>query len=282
MARTLNPPFGTYALPQPREILRRKTEGFQDTRWGRTMISHYRKRALKGLNEPFDVEVADGVKARLYPSQNRCEKRAFAGVQNWDAHERAALERAVKACTDDSFVFLDVGANVGLYSLFVAHYCKTAGVEANIYAIEPGQSTAERLEDNLKASDVRIQIIRAAVSDAPGTGHLGGGDSNRGEARLLGDDTGELVIIDTLDRIALTHGLSKIHAMKVDIEGHDEKALTGFFKAAPETLYPQILILEAGKDDSPPIIDLCQAQGYALDGRHGLNAIMTHKGQKSE
>jgi len=282
MARALNPPFGTYALPENREALRRKTEGYKDTRWGRTMISNLRKRALKGLNEPFDVEVAPGVKARLYPSQNRCEKRAFAGVQTWDAAERDWLARSVQSCAGEPFVFLDVGANVGLYSIFAAQYCRDAGKDADIYAIEPGEAMAQRLSDNLTASEVKVQIIKAAISDAPGTGHLGGGEVNRGEARLLDSENGELVIVDTLARIALSHGLSKIHAMKLDIEGHDHRALSAFFETAPESLFPKLLIVETGKDENTPLIDLCKTQGYALEGRYGLNAVMTRKGSDSE
>lgn len=282
MARRLNPPFGTYALPQAREKLRLKADGFKDTRWGRAMISHYRNRALKGLNEPFDVEVAPGVKARLYPSQNRCEKRAFAGVQVWDQAERSALEDAVRACTDDSFVFFDVGANVGLYSVFAAHYCQQAGVEADIYAVEPADIMAERLSDNLAASNFKVQIIRAAVSNEPGTGHLGGGDVNRGETRLMDGARGELVIIDTLARIALTHGVTKIHALKLDVEGHDLKALTAFFETAPKSLFPALLILETGRAESSPLIDLCTGHGYALKGRYGLNAIMSREDEKTD
>jgi len=277
MARSLNPPFGTYALPEAREKLRCKADGYKDTRWGRAMISRFRKKALKDLNEPFDVDVAPGVKARLYPSRNRCEKRAFAGVQTWDANERAALQQAVQTCEDEAFVFLDVGANIGLYSIYAAEYCRASNIDAEIYAIEPGQKTADRLADNLIANNVKAQIIRAAVSDSPGTGHLGGGDVNRGEARLM-EDGGEIVIIDTLARIALTHGLTKIHALKLDIEGHDLKALSAFFAAAPESLFPKLLILETGSDETSPLIDLCEGQGYALQGRYGLNVVMTREG----
>ena len=277
MARSLNPPFGTYALPEAREKLRRKADGFKDTRWGRAMISHYRNRALKGLNEPFDITIEPGVRARLYPSQNRCEKRAFAGVQVWDAVEREALKQAVCRCENENFVFLDVGANVGLYSIFVDAYCQEAGIEPSIFAIEPGEITTERLKDNLVASEAKVQIIRAAVSDEPGTGHLAGGDENRGEARLQERKAGELVIIDTLARIALSHGLTRIDALKLDIEGHDLKALRAFFEAAPQSLFPRLLILETGRDENSPLIDLCKTRGYGLEGRYGLNAIMTLK-----
>ena len=81
--------FGHYALPAKREALRKRADKFASTRIGRLGISLYRKQAFKGLSDPFDVQVMLGVNARLYPRSNRCEKRAFAGVQIWDAEERA-------------------------------------------------------------------------------------------------------------------------------------------------------------------------------------------------
>lgn len=282
MVRSLNPPFGTYALPSVREKIRQKASLFKDTKIGRARISLARKRAINGLNEPFDVEVADGVKARLYPSQNRCEKRAIAGVQVWDAAERAALATAIEDIEGESFVFMDVGANVGLYALFVSSYCKASGKTPVIYAIEPAVQMANRLQDNIHASGAKVQIIRAAVSDKTGTGNLEGGHENRGEASLQAGDKGEIVVIDTLARIALSHGLTKIDAMKLDIEGHDLQALTGFFDQAPRSLFPKLLILETGRDESSPLIDLCHTEGYALTGRHGLNTIMTLKETDNE
>lgn len=230
------------------------------------------------MNEPYDVEIAPNVKARLYPSENRCEKRAFAGVQVWDALERSALEGAVAKVESDPFVFLDVGANVGLYSLFVSAYAKQAGREAQIIAIEPGLSTCARLEANVVASGADVRIIRAAISDAPGTGHLGGGSDNRGEARLVaGGHDVEAVVIDTLPRICRTQGLLHIDAMKLDIEGHDLKALTGFFEDAPERLHPKLLILETGRETYSPLIELCLGRDYAVIMRTGLNSILEKK-----
>lgn len=271
----LNPEFGTYALSPAKETWRQKASRFADTRWGRAMISMSRKRAMSGSAEPYDVEIAPDVKARLYPSENRCEKRAFAGVQIWDADERAALKRAVTEGPKEPFVFLDVGANVGLYSLFVNAYAKQAGRSANIIAIEPGLSTCARLEANIKASEADVRIIRAAISDVPGTGHLGGGSDNRGEARLVsGGHDVEAVVIDTLTRICRTQGLSHIDAMKLDIEGHDLKALTGFFEDASERLHPKLLILETGREERSPLIELCEGRDYRVALRTGLNTIM--------
>lgn len=283
MTLTLEPPFGTYALPEAREQARQKASSYEDTRWGRFQISRLRKKAMGGESGPFDVTLAPHVKARLYPKENRCEKRAFAGLQTWDAVERAALREAVKQSATDTFVFLDVGANVGLYSLFVNAYCEEMGRNRQIVAIEPGMQTCARLEDNIAASQAEVQIIRAAISDAPGTGFLGGGENNRGEAKLMSGGTNvEPVVIDTLTRICRTQGLTHINAMKVDIEGHDLKALTGFFEDAPERLWPELLIIETGRETDSLLVSLCAGYGYAVKQVAGLNTILTKKNTETE
>ena len=275
MTVEISPSFGTYALPPAREAWRKKAQSYKNTRVGRALISRARKKALAGEDGPFDVQVDEGVLARLYPAGNRCEKRAFAGVQIWDAPEREALGSAIQTDTATPFIFLDVGANVGLYSLYVNAYAKQADRAVQIIAIEPGVETCARLEANIAANQANIQIIRAAVSDAPGTGHLGGGEINRGEAKLSPQsDQTETVVVDTIPRIARTLGITRIDAMKVDIEGHDLKALTTFFEDAPKKLHPNLLILETGREAVSPLIELCEANDYVVTERTKINTIL--------
>ena len=275
MTVEITPPYGTYTLPPAREAWREKARDYKDTRIGRALISRARKKALLSEDGPFDVKVDDGLLARLYPSGNRCEKRAFAGVQIWDALERSALKSVIQTESEIPFIFLDVGANVGLYSLYVNAYAKQAGRAAQIIAIEPGVETCARLEANIAANQANIQIIRAAVSDAPGTGHLGGGEINRGEAKLSAQSGAtETVVVDTLPRIARTLGITRIDAMKVDIEGHDLKALTTFFEDASKKLHPTLLILETGREAVSPLIELCEANEYVVAERTKMNTIL--------
>lgn len=283
MTYDIHPPFNTYALPPAREAWRKKASEYKDTAIGRALISRARKKALASETGPFDVEVETGVRARLYPAGNRCEKRAFAGVQIWDLPERLALKSAIETPAEDVFVFLDVGANVGLYSLYVNAYARKAGRKAQIIAIEPGVETCARLEANIAANNATIQIIRAAVSDAPGTGHLGGGEINRGEAKLSAQSSQtETVVIDTLPRIARTLGVRRIDAMKVDIEGHDLKALTTFFEDTSPKLHPELLIVETGSEESSPLIELCTSNDYVVAERTKLNTIFNKSVQAKE
>jgi len=279
----IDPPFNSYALPPAREAWREKARGYENTRLGRLLISRARKKAMAGETGPFDVKIDDGVFARLYPATSRCEKRAFAGVQIWDGLERDALKAAIQSGSKLPFTFVDVGANVGLYSLYAHAYAKSAERDIRIIAIEPSIETCGRLETNIAASKAQVQIIRAAISDKPGTAYLSANAVNRGEAKLEGRDDNanqEMVVVDTLTRIFRTQGLTSIDAMKVDIEGHDLKALKVFFEDAASSLHPRLLILETGEtgsEDSKALIALCQANDYIIEARTKLNTIFGKK-----
>ncbi len=231
----------------------------------------------KGMNGPHDIEVADGVCARLYPSSNRCEKRAFAGVHQWDPIERAALDGALRGNSNRPFVFMDVGANIGLYSLFLNASAVRANTEIKIIAIEPDETNRARLRFNCEASKAEIMIEPVAIAGRSGEGHLAGGENNRGEVALSENAASNStpVRLETLDEVAARHDLSYIDAMKVDIEGYDHAALAALFEYAAPALRPQLLIVETGKNEIAPVLDLVLSNGYQLQNRTGINAVLT-------
>lgn len=265
-------PFGTFALPAARERIRARADRCSDSQLGRWQISLRRKRAIKNIAEPYDVTVAPGVKARLYPSGNRCEKRALAGVQIWDLEERESLKTAIQSGDNHPFIFLDIGANAGLYSLFVNAYAQATNRERMIIAVEPSQQMAARLQFNAWASCANITLVQSAISDAPGEAYLTDGGGNRGEAQLAED--GAPVHVETVAGLCERLGLSRIDAMKLDIEGHDERALRAFFETAPESLHPRLLIVETSAESGSPLIELAKAQNYLVAETTGLNAIL--------
>jgi hypothetical protein len=92
-----------------------------------------------------------GLRMRLHPCRNGCEKGALFIPQMYEAPERAELFAEVDKAraTGRTFVFVDIGANVGLFSLLVASY---AGSNAKILAIEPEPENASRLRFNVSAN----------------------------------------------------------------------------------------------------------------------------------
>lgn len=270
--------FGSFALPADREGLRKRAGKFGDTRLGRLAISYYRKRAFKDLSDPFDVTVIPGVNTRLWPRSNRCEKRAFAGQQIWDSAERQALLKAFCNSHRKPFVFLDVGSNIGLYSLILAAHARTINKKIRILAIEPDATNRERLEFNIAASKANIEVLPFAISDLAGKGAMCGGDVNRGEVHLASDDDGEETVkIETLYRICKSKKIYHIDAMKVDIEGHDLRALKMFFNKAPEELWPRLMVLETGRAPTTPLLELCEQHGYTIKKRAGINSILERR-----
>lgn len=270
MTNDITSPFGTYALSPKREAMRQSVSHLKTSRLNRAFISRARKKAIAGLNGPFDVSIEDGIKARLYPANNRCEKRALCGVQTWDAPERQALNKAISSATDN-FVFLDVGANVGLYGLFAHHYAQKANQKIRVIAIEPASEIADRLAFNFKASDLAVDLIRSAVSDVAGTGSIEGGETNKGEAHLSLD--GHDVDITTLPMICDVLAFSHINAMKLDIEGHDLRVLKHFFETAPQSLYPDMLILET-EPDGQALLELAQSHAYVIHTQTKMNTVL--------
>ncbi len=267
--------FGVYALPPRREALRLRAEKCKNTRLGRLGISYFRKRAFKNIKDPFDICVLPGLNARLWPRSSRCEKRVFAGQQIWDASERQALLGAFKNNRSEPFVFFDVGANIGLYSLILSAAARRANSPVRITAIEPDATNRQRLLFNIKASGADILVLPYAVSDKQGEGFMGGGGTNRGEARLQKDGKGNAVVLKTLQDICAETGTAHIDAMKVDIEGYDFRALTAFFSKAPQTLWPKLLILETGREETTPLLELCTKHGYIINTRTGINSILS-------
>lgn len=237
-------PFGAHA---PRGALARLmafTRACPDNWWGRRRAYLVRALAARLLDGPVDCE-AMGVRLRLHPQDNICEKRLAFTPQYFDPEERALLGQRV---TPD-FVFVDVGANIGGYALAVA---ALAGPAARILAIEPQQAIYERLVFNIRQNGfATVKAIACAVSDVEGEATLFLDPRNRGQAslRVVNSDASaqqERVAARPLAEILSDEGFARIDAMKIDVEGAEDLALETFLRDAPRRLLPRLLLVDAG------------------------------------
>src|SRR5580700_7829409 len=89
-----------------------------------------------------------GMRLRLHPRDNGCEKNLLFTPQMYEPVELAALAADIARAEKQSrpYVVVDIGANVGLFSLFVA---ARAGDRARILAIEPEPGNLRRLAFNI-------------------------------------------------------------------------------------------------------------------------------------
>ncbi len=191
---------------------------------------------------PADVESL-GARMRLYPYNNVCEKRILFTPQYFDPAELAFLEGRI---TPD-FTFVDLGANVGAYSLFVA---ARTGPHARIVAVEPQPELFERLVYNIRQNPFStVKALECAVADREGEITMFVDLKNRGDTsmRLVQPvQRGEEIRVAARPLAALLadEGLSRIDAMKLDIEGAEDLVLEPFFRDAPERLWPRAILLE--------------------------------------
>ena len=272
-------PFGTYALTPWRETLRRCASATPNGRFGLWMVSVLRKASLLGhqstMHGPHDVNVAPGVNARLYPGTNRCEKRAFAGVHLWDRHERISLENSIRAhSAERPFVFLDIGANVGLYSLFVHAAAADAGKTCQIIAIEPDTENRNRLTFNCEASGCELIVEPIGIAHRHGTGFLTEARNNRGTVSIAYTGPGVEVELQTLAGLIKRHQLDHVDALKIDIEGRDASSLRALIEQAPKKVWPRLMIIEIYNRSENPILDYLRQHGYQLHKRTKTNAIL--------
>jgi FkbM family methyltransferase len=269
-------PFGAFA---PRGYLARIiawTRSAPDSFIGRKFAYALRRLGLRSLDgQPVDVE-ALGARMRLYPDGNVCEKRVLFTPQFFDLIERDLLAERLR----DGFRFIDIGANIGAYSLFVA---AKAGPGARILAVEPQPEVFARLAFNIAQNPFgTVKAIACALADKPGELTLFLDAANRGESsvRILRSSSGSTVRVPATTLLALmeSEGYERLDAIKLDVEGAEDLILEPFLRDAPESLWPGFVIIEDSRERwQTDLIALLGQKGYGLIAQTRLNLVFERK-----
>jgi FkbM family methyltransferase len=230
-------------------------------------------------HDAFDVELW-GLRLRLHPLGNGCEKNALFTPQMHDVMERNVLAQTIerRLAAGGSFTFVDVGANVGLYSLFVAARARS---RARILALEPQPGMVDRLRFNLAANpDVKIEVLPLAVSDHEGTVSLRIGADDSGGARIDRDTPAgraETLSVRCRPLLAILNdaGVTTIDALKIDVEGVEDLALVPFLRDAPSGLLPGVVLIEDTSGQwRTDLFALLARHGYTVFARSRQNVAL--------
>ena len=130
-------------------------------------------------------------------------------------------------------VILDLGANIGLFSLYAAKFAQ------KVISVEPASSIYEYLVKNTE-NEHNIYPIQAAVGAENGSLELFGSDVNLTmfSAHKVGihNEKSEKVKQIGLQTLLDLHSLTHVDFMKLDIEGSEFEVLSSdeFIKAAPK------------------------------------------------
>jgi FkbM family methyltransferase len=247
--------------------------------FGFRMSTPYRRLAIDWLGErPVDTELWHA-RLRLYPARNSCEKNALFTPQIFDVRERAVLAAAIDACIAQGrrFTFVDIGANVGLYSLFVA---SRARGQARVLAAEPQPGIVERFRFNVGSNPgFDITVLPLAVTDREGQVDLviqrrdrAGSYVDRGERRA---NDGEKLSVPCRPLLAILAeaGIAAIDALKIDIEGSEDLALAPFLREVPDSLLPRLVLIEERPDWALDLYALLEQRGYVRAERSRFNLV---------
>jgi FkbM family methyltransferase len=159
----------------------------------------------------------------------------------FDNYEPAET-RFVRAALRPGDVFIDVGANVGWFTLLASTIVSDTG---KIYAFEPRAETGDHLEKTvtLNRLENQITVYRYALSDTEGKAFLNWAkDTDNPGGSFLADQVAsermeaQLVPLRQLDQL----GLERVDFMKVDVEGAEMRVFRGA-RATLERCRPVIL-----------------------------------------
>jgi FkbM family methyltransferase len=180
--------------------------------------------------------------AELLVFSNEIVGRHLKYLGEYEARETSWLK---SVCSED-WVYLDVGANVGYFSMLFA----TLSPRGVVHAFEPSELNWRMLSLSVALNGLgNVKVNKAAVSDVRGvTTFERASDGAYSSMKSTGrKPTDHVESVDTvrLDDYVVEHGISHIDCMKVDVEGAEQLVLRGASRllASPE-LAPSWIFIE--------------------------------------
>ena len=136
---------------------------------------------------------------------------------------------------------VDIGANMGLYTIVSMHHLDAGG---RIVAFEPFPQTYEILQKNVATNQTdgracpRVDALNLAATSEPARMELHLNPENRADNRMYrGTYQGKLEDWETVpvegrpvDNVLAELGIQEVNFVKIDIQGYEQKAISGFQK----------------------------------------------------
>ena len=218
--------------------------------------------------EPL-FRIAPGAGLMKVPADFRYTSVSCYLMRDWAEIDLHFLDRLI----GPGDVFIDVGANIGIYTLRAAPLVGPSGL---VLAVEPGRLSADRLAANVALNPAfgPIRLVRKAVSDRVGRAtfyHVDVGDDPQTFSLLTdGSHHGtEEVEVTTIDRLMADQAPGRLDCLKIDVEGVEAQVIAG----AAETIarHRPIILFEVNaqiqkhrSDDKSGAFHALEAFGYAF------------------
>ena len=222
-----------------------------------------------GTQIPLEIDWYYGLRLRVYLG-NDVSRQLFVGATN-EPNEMALVNRMLAP----GMVFIDAGANEGMYTLLAS---RRAGNEGRVYAFEPSAREFERLQANVALNRLEnVRCVQAALAESKGEAELKVADEVHAGHNTLGslvhqgvqELRRETVPLTTVDAFAEEEKLSRVDMIKIDTEGAELRVLQGAARVLRD--FRPVLLFEASEASlanqgasREALLDFLGSQGYTV------------------
>tara|TARA_R110000787_G_scaffold253750_1_gene359123 strand:- start:7638 stop:8498 length:861 start_codon:yes stop_codon:yes gene_type:complete len=255
----LNEPYGTY---KPTALQSEVIRFVRANRIFRGAVRTRANRLVQWLRAgPIDDTLV-GWKFRFFPAENTGDRKAMLSPHQFDLAERDLLAQELAP----NSLFLDIGSNIGVYTFSVAR----SRPDVRILSFEPSPRVFAKLSFNLRLNDLESRVVAHNIALSDAKGKMGFDLSL--ESLVLGTsdiDVPTEPLLSVLEKANVT----AVGAMKIDVEGAEDKVLRPFFESAPFALWPEIIIIEAVFPEQWEwnCLNFLRTSGYDEIWRGGMN-----------
>lgn len=224
-------------------------------------LTSKRQRTRYGVK--FECDMSDKVEREIY----------WTGFNSRDVR---ALHKLIKP----GMTVLDLGANIGYFSLLCAKWMHGQGV---VHSFEPFPQSAAKFARNRQLNPDLAPLVRLhqlALADFVGDVSMDEPDKNNAGCNHISPGSKGSIPVTTLDKWVEDNNVARIDLIKVDIEG----AELAFLSGASETIkrFRPILMIEVNESTlvrfgstSVDLLDRIEQLGYSVfeADRFGLNLV---------
>ncbi|MEM7469879.1 MAG: FkbM family methyltransferase [Pseudomonadota bacterium] len=231
----------------------------------RGRLRHKMTNLITGMGRPLDITFR-GLKFRIEGRNNLIEY----GLLTRPTYNGPELDFLCAGLSEGD-VALDIGCNIGLYSMPLA---RAVGPTGHVLSIDANAEMVKHLKYHAQANDFEhITGVHSAVGDRAAQVDLLIRSDDVAIVRVDETDGGEIAMRPLADLVR-SAGLNRVDALKIDIEGHEDKALVPYFNEMPEPFWPSRIVLEyMAPDDYPGCAASFKERGYRLVGRTKSNSM---------
>ena len=163
----------------------------------------------------------------------------YAGYKRY--FEAGPIER-LRAFVPDGALVIDVGANVGFFSVRFAEW---VGPDGKVIAIEPEEQNYNSLIAALKRANLlgRVEALKAVAAAEPGMAHLELNPLHPADHKLSRNGAGQPVTAVTLDALVQDKGPLRPALVKIDVQGAEMlvlQGMTSLLKIAGPVLFVEL------------------------------------------